>query len=374
MKKSLIKNKYSGQDSFEHGRKPGIGILVVNLGTPEEATPKAVRKYLAEFLSDTRVIEIPRMLWKLILHGIILRVRPARSANAYQRVWTEQGSPLMAASQALTDALSSELKSHIAGKYSIKLAMRYGNPSIEQGLKQLEAEGAERIMVLPLYPQYSGATIGSVADAVFKNLMTWRWVPELRLLGAYHDDPQYIIAVAESIRTHWRQKGQSDKLLMSFHGMPKATLIAGDPYFCHCHKTARLIAEELDLEEHQWEMAFQSRFGAAEWLQPYVSERLKKLPDEGVKNLTVICPGFAVDCLETLEEIAMEGHDDFIEAGGEQFEYIPALNDSAAQVAFMADRITEQCSGWPELKANKNQHEIHQQLDESKKLSLVAGA
>lgn len=371
---SIIKEKYSGQDNFEHGRKPGMGILLVNLGTPEEATPKAVRKYLAEFLSDTRVVEIPKLIWQLILHGIILRIRPAKSAKAYQRVWTEQGSPLMAASQALTDSLHSELKAHIAGHHSIKLAMRYGQPSVEKGLKELEAEGAERIMVLPLYPQYSGATTGSVADAVFKNLASWRWVPELRLLGAYHDDPGYIMAIANSIRSHWKQKGQGDKLLISFHGMPKATLMAGDPYYCHCHKTARLIAEELELPEHQWEMAFQSRFGAAEWLQPYVSKRLEELPGEGVKHLTVICPGFAVDCLETLEEIAMEGKDDFIAAGGERFEYIPALNDSAEHVALFAKRIAEQSSGWPELKNEFTDASIHQQLNQTKKLAVVAGA
>jgi len=370
---SLINNQCSGQDSFEHGRKPGMGILLVNLGTPEEATPKAVRKYLAEFLSDSRVVEIPKLIWQLILHGIILRVRPAKSAKAYQRVWTEQGSPLMAASQALTKALRTELKAHISGHHSIALAMRYGQPSIEQGLKELQAQGAERIMVLPLYPQYSGATTGSVADAVFNNLISWRWVPELRLLGAYHDDPEYIIAIAKSIRSHWKQKGQGDKLLISFHGMPKATLMAGDPYYCHCHKTARLIEEELELSEHQWEMAFQSRFGAAEWLQPYVSKRLKELPDEGVKHLTVICPGFAVDCLETLEEIAMEGKDDFIAAGGERFEYIPALNDSNEHVAFIAGRIAEQCSGWPELKKENTHVKVQQSLNRTKDFAAVAG-
>ena len=206
----------------------------------------------------------------------------------------------------------------------------------------------ERLLVLPLYPQYSGATTGSVADAVFASLSRWRWVPELRVMGSYHDDPRFIRVVADSIRTYRETNGQGDKLLISVHGMPKATLTAGDPYFCHCHKTARLIAEELGLEEAQWEMAFQSRFGKAAWLQPYVVQRLETLPSEGVQHLTVVCPGFASDCLETLEEIAMQGRDSFIAAGGERFDYIPALNANAAHVDLQVARILQHASGWPE--------------------------
>ncbi|MDH5426003.1 MAG: ferrochelatase, partial [Gammaproteobacteria bacterium] len=349
MSKRLIGGRFKGQSEFEHGRQASMGVLVVNLGTPDEPTTASVRRYLAEFLSDSRVVEIPKLLWMLILHGIILRLRPAKSARAYQRVWTENGSPLMAASAELIQDLGAAIRSRAGGKTSVVLAMRYGQPSIKKGLEQLQAEGAERVMVLPLYPQYSGATTGTVADAVFTNLLKWRWVPEIRLLGAYHDDPQYIRAVSESIKQHWVDKGQADKLLISFHGMPKATLLAGDPYYCHCHKTARLIAEDLALEDNQWELAFQSRFGAAEWLKPYVAERLTALPAEGVKHLTVVCPGFAVDCLETLEEIAMEGRDDFIAAGGEQFDYVPALNASASHVELLADRVIKQAAGWPEV-------------------------
>ena len=366
-------NKLSGQQGFEHGRKPLLGILVVNLGTPDAPTPAAVRRYLAEFLSDSRVVEIPKLIWKLILHGIILRTRPAKSAKAYQKVWLEDGSPLMVTSSQLVDEMSKELATRLDTDFKIELAMRYGQPSIDNGLKTLEAAGAERIIVLPLYPQYSGATIGSVADAVFKSLMKWRWVPEVTMMGAYHDNPQYISAVAESIRDHWSHEGQSDKLLMSFHGMPKATLMAGDPYYCHCHKTARLIAEQLQLKENQWEMAFQSRFGAATWLQPYVSQRLTEMPTEGVKKLSVVCPGFAVDCLETLEEIAMQGHDDFLAAGGESFEYIPALNTSSAHVAMLVNKVMEHAVGvstHENITVNNNAT----QPDQSRHLALAAGA
>jgi len=368
----LIRRRFKGQDHFKHGQQPGMGVLVVNLGTPDEPTTESVRRYLAEFLSDPRVVEIPRLLWKIILHGIILRIRPAKSAEAYQRVWTDKGSPLMAESAALTLQIDKEIQARIPGKSHVVLAMRYGNPSIQNGLLQLQSEGAERIMVLPLYPQYSGATTGTVADAVFANLSKWRWVPELRLLGPYHDDPAYIKAVADSIRAHWQEKGQGDKLLMSFHGMPKATLTAGDPYFCHCHKSARLIAAELGLQDEQWEMAFQSRFGKAEWLQPYVAKRLKKLPKEGVKNLTVVCPGFAVDCLETLDEIAVEGRDEFIKAGGEQLEYIPALNASPDHVSLMVDKIITNAGGWPELDQDSVDAQ-QQNLEKSKAYATAAG-
>lgn len=348
---------YLGLSDFKHGRKANMGVLVVNLGTPEQATTPAVRRYLAEFLSDTRVVEIPRLLWKIILHGIILRIRPAKSASAYQKVWTEKGSPLMAGTADLAKEIQQGLNEQVPGECNVQVAMRYGKPSVQQGLETLQANGAERIMVLPLYPQYSGATTGSVADAVFKTMLRWRWVPELRLLGAYHDDPHYIQVLAQSIRSHWEATGQvldnTHKLFMSFHGMPKYTLEAGDPYFCHCHKTARLLAAELNLQEGQWEMAFQSRFGKAEWLKPYAAKRFVELPAEGTKKLTVVCPGFSVDCLETLEEIAMEGQQEFIEAGGERFDYVPALNASAEHASLMVERIIKNASAWPELMDQK---------------------
>jgi len=366
--------RYLGQSAFKHGRRASMGVLLVNLGTPEQPTTSSVRSYLAEFLSDKRVIEIPYFIWKVILHGIILRIRPAKSAKAYQKVWSDDGSPLMAGTLALAECIQTKLEDRIPGKCTVKMAMRYGNPSIEQALEALASDGAERIMVLPLYPQYSGATTGSVADAVFKSLTKWRWVPELRLLGSYHDDLNYIQSLAQSIRFHWQLTGQkisqSHKLFISFHGMPKSTLTAGDPYFCHCHKTARLLAEELNLNADQWEMAFQSRFGKAEWLQPYVAKRLIELPIEGIKNITVICPGFSIDCLETLEEIAIEGKKDFLEAGGETFEYVPALNSSNSHVELMVEKIINNAGGWKEL---EEMQVCNNALNMSKELAQTKG-
>lgn len=372
MIKKIMGRRYRGLQDFQHGGEPAMGVLIVNLGTPDAPTTAAVREYLAEFLSDPRVVEIPRLLWKLILHGIVLRLRPAKSAEAYQRVWTEDGSPLMTGSADLTDQIAARLDELVPGKTVVKLAMRYGKPSIAQTLQDMQAQQVERLMIVPLYPQYSGATTGTVADAVFQELSRWRWVPELRLLGTYHDDPAYIHSVVQSVRDHWRTHGQADKLFISFHGMPKATLEAGDPYFCHCHKTARLIADDLGLHESQWEMAFQSRFGKAEWLKPYVAERLQQLPGEGIKNLTVICPGFSIDCLETLDEIAVEGRESFLQAGGNSFDYIPALNATPAHVSFMTERIISQASGWPELRASDSEQQ-KQALALSRKLATSAG-
>ena len=373
MNTGLTGRKHQGQTNFKHGRMPRLAIVLINLGTPDAPTTSAVRRYLAQFLSDTRVVEIPKFIWKLILHGIILRTRPAKSARAYARVWGDEGSPLMVLTNQLRDKLAVELEQRIPGPVQIAVAMRYGNPAIRDVLEKLHLEGAERFLILPLYPQYSGATTGTVADEVFASLSRLRWVPELRMMGAYHDDPGYILALADSIRAHWQEKGRGDKLLISFHGMPKATLDAGDPYFCHCHKTARLVAEELALEEGQWEMAFQSRFGYADWLQPYVVQRLAALPTEGVRHLDMICPAFAVDCLETLDEIAVEGRDSFLESGGERFEYIPALNASPAQVAMLADRILNHAAGWPEMSAEFDAEKLQQQLNISQQLAQSKG-
>ncbi len=342
-------SRFRGVVNFQHGRPAKLGVVLVNLGTPAAPTTAALRAYLGEFLSDPRVVEIPRALWMLILHGIILRVRPKKSAHSYATVWSDEGSPLLAISNRLTEKVAEALHARIPGPVEVRLAMRYGQPAVDRVLIELQEAGCERLLVLPLYPQYSGATTGSVADAVFASLQRWRWVPELRFLGTYHDDRRYIRALADSVRAHWQTTGVQGHLLMSFHGMPKATLDAGDPYYCQCHKTARLLATNLGLAEGQWEMAFQSRFGYAEWLQPYVAERLVALPQEGKDALTVICPGFAADCLETLEEIAMQGRDSFLAAGGSHFGYVPALNDSDAHVALMAERILAHAAGWPEL-------------------------
>lgn len=330
--------QFKGLSDYQHGMSPKIGIVLVNLGTPEAPTASALRTYLAEFLSDPRVVEMSKWLWKIILHGIILRTRPAKSAQAYQKVWTEQGSPLYFESKKLQQQIENIAKEQGNTNLQWSLAMRYGQPSIAQQMQKMQQEGVEKFIVIPLYPQYSGATSGSVADAVFAELSQWRWVPELHIMGSYHDDPAYIQLIAESI-TNKGFNPEQEKLLISFHGMPKDTLDKGDPYYCHCHKSAGLIAEQLELNESQWEMVFQSRFGKAEWLKPYVVERLDQLVQEGNKKIRMICPGFAVDCLETLEEIQLAGEEQFLASGGESFHFIPCLNSSTQHAQFHWQRI-----------------------------------
>jgi len=296
------------------------GILLVNLGTPDAPTAKALRRYLAEFLWDRRVTELPRWFWWLVLHGVILRIRPSRSARLYEKVWTENGSPLLSISKLQAQALQKSL----GEEFKVVLAMRYGNPSIASGLEQLR--DVERIIVLPLYPQYSGTTTGSSFDAVADVLKTWRRVPDLRFISHYHDHSAYINAVIAKIKAYWNQHGVADKLLFSFHGIPKRFVIAGDPYADQCHKTAKLVALGLNIEN--WLVVFQSRFGREEWLKPYADHRLRALAKDGIKRVDVVCPGFSADCLESLDEIDRENRDIFLEAGGEEFHYIPALNDS----------------------------------------------
>ena len=307
-----------------------LGVLITNLGTPEAPTAKAVRRYLAEFLWDPRVVELPRPLWWLILHGIVLRFRPRKSAENYQRVWTPQGSPLLS----ISSDLVSKLQQNDA---KIVLGMRYGHPSIAEALEKLR--GVEKLIILPLYPQYSGATTGSTFDGIARVLQTWRQVPELSFISNYHDNRYYIEAIASSIREHWQAKGRAEKLLFSFHGLPQRNIERGDPYQAQCLKTANLVAQALDLPESAWQVVFQSRFGAAKWLQPYCDKTLEVLPTQGIKSVDIICPGFAVDCLETLDEIARENEEIFIKAGGQRFEYIPALNSSAAQINLMTELI-----------------------------------
>ncbi|WP_191983708.1 ferrochelatase [Dyella tabacisoli] len=329
------------------------GVLLVNLGTPEAATARAVRPYLAQFLGDPRVIEYPRWwqrwLWKLILHGVVLRVRPARSAHAYGRIWTAQGSPLRSGSEALAAGLQAALKQKAHGSVRVALAMRYGEPSVARQIKQLQSEGVRRLLVLPLYPQYSATSTGSVIDAVADTLKTLRWPPELRMVNDYHDDPAHIEALARSIEAWWATHGRGDKLLLSFHGIPERYVRAGDPYFDQCQATARRLGERLQLDASQLVVSFQSRVGRERWLHPYTDASVRELAAAGVKKLDVACPGFAVDCLETLEEIAMQNRDFFIEAGGEDLRYIPALNDSAEQIESLAALILRHAQGWPEF-------------------------
>jgi ferrochelatase len=326
-------------------------VLLVNLGTPTAPTAKALRRYLGEFLGESRVIDYPRWLWWLILHGVILRVRPKRSAHAYAKIWTDQGSPLRFGSEALAAGLQAELDRQQPGKLRVALAMRYGEPSVAHAIDRLQREGVRRLLVLPLYPQYSATSSGSVIDAVADTLKTLRWPPELRIINDYHDDPGHIDALATSIEKWWASNGRGDKLLLSFHGIPERYVQLGDPYLDHCMDTARRLRERLQLGEDELIVSFQSRVGRERWLHPYTDATVRQLAADGVKKLDVACPGFAVDCLETLEEIAMQNRDFFIAAGGDMLRYIPALNDGAEQVDSLAALVLKHVRGWPESAA-----------------------
>ena len=330
---------YIGNRNFNHDSESCTGVLVTNLGTPDEPTPSGLRRYLGEFLADPRVVEVPRFIWWFVLHGFILRHRPKRSATAYKRIWTETGSPLLAISKRQAAAIQKCLDEHSRDKFHVELAMRYGNPSIQSGLKNLQQANAKKIILLPLYPQYSATVTASTFDAVTDVLKTWRDIPELHLVKHYHDMPDYIDALAESINEHWQSNQRAEKLLFSFHGIPKAYFDAGDPYYCECHKTARLVAEKLNLNEKEWMLTFQSRFGPKEWLKPYTTVTLKELASTGTKNVDVVCPGFSADCLETLEEINMQNRKLFLQDGGDKFSYIPALNDRPTHIRALADII-----------------------------------
>lgn len=346
--------QYEGETEYRHDEGECLGVLLTNLGSPDAPTPAAVRRYLAEFLSDSRVVEIPPPLWWPILHGVVLNTRPKRSAHAYQRIWWEEGSPLLIISRRQAAALQQRLEQSAPGPVRAVLAMRYGNPSIVAGLRELRAAGARRILVLPLYPQYSAATTASTFDAVAAVLRGWRWLPELRFVTHYHDRLDYIAALARSIEESWAEHGRGERLLFSFHGMPKRTLLLGDPYHCQCQKTARLVAERLQLGEGQWQVSFQSRFGRAEWLQPYTDKTLQFWAQQGVRRVDVACPGFSADCLETLEEIAMLNKDAFLVSGGERLHYISALNERPDHIAMLADLVLSHTQGWPETSATWN--------------------
>jgi ferrochelatase len=359
--------KYQNEIGFRHDAPEALGVLLLNLGTPDAPSVPAVRRYLAEFLSDPRVVELPRPLWWIILHGVILRLRPRRSAAAYRSVWTEQGSPLLAIARRQTMSLQKRVESLFAAPVKVELGMRYGNPSVASALDSLRRANARRLLVLPLYPQYSATTTASTFDAITAELSTWRWLPEVRFVNQYHDQQGYITALAESVRDHWSEQGESDRLLFSFHGIPREYFLNGDPYYCQCHKTARLTAETLGLAPARWQVAFQSRVGNKEWLRPYTDETLKAWGREEVGRVHVICPGFSADCLETLEEIAMENRDYFLAAGGNDFGYIPALNDGAAHIDMLAGLVNRHCAGWPEVEGGDDAtwapHRLSQRLE-----------
>ena len=315
---------------------PRIGVLISNLGTPDEPTPRAVRRYLAEFLSDRSVIALPPLLWRPILHGIILRIRPRRSARLYQKIWMEEGSPLLVHSRRQRDALQEELNRR-GHAVKVALGMRYGRPSIAQALDVLK--GIDTLVALPLYPQFSGATTTSTRDALTRALRRQDDQPEVRFIDHYANDPAYLDACASQIRNFREQHGAGEQLVLSFHGLPKESVEQGDPYAQQCQETARGIAQALNLRKTQWRMAFQSRFGPKEWLSPYTDETLRELPGAGIRSVDVFCPGFSADCLETLEEIELENQAVFRAAGGRTFRYIPALNDNPDHIRALADLI-----------------------------------
>ncbi|MBT3308564.1 MAG: ferrochelatase [Gammaproteobacteria bacterium] len=317
------------------------GVLITNLGTPDEATPSALRRYLAEFLWDERVVDLARLPWWLILHGIILRTRPAKVAKAYQKVWTTEGGPLLVISKQQRDAIEKKLQERIGKAVPVALGMRYGNPSIPSAMEQLRGQGVERIIVLPLFPQYSAATTGSTFDAVSEVLQGWRSIPELTFINQYHDHPAYLGALAHTIQEAWAEREPAERLLLSFHGLPVRYQQLGDPYRDQCEATALGVAEQLVLNEGQLQVVFQSRFGKEEWLQPYTDKTLENLPKEGIDHVDILCPGFSADCVETLEEIAIQNQELFIDAGGEALNYIPALNSREDHIEALTEIILE---------------------------------
>lgn len=355
---------------YIHGSQGKTAVVLVNLGTPDAPTTRAVRRYLKQFLSDSRVVEIPRAIWWFILNCIILPFRSSKSAAKYDSIWTRDGSPLKVHTERQTAMLQGQLEAR-GHQVKVVCAMRYGQPALPDVLHQLKVDGCERILILPAYPQYSATTTASIFDAVFGHYTQVRNVPELRLVRGYHDHESYIRALEQSVLAHWNANGQPDKLVMSFHGVPKRTLLLGDPYHCECLKTARLLAQALDLRDSEYVVTFQSRFGKAEWLQPYTAPTLQRLAQEGVQRVDVMCPGFISDCLETLEEIAMEAKAEFLHAGGKEFHFIPCLNESAAWGKGLMEIAEQHMIGWPTVsnavarEEQKKQNEISAQRAKS---------
>lgn len=322
-------------------------VLLVNLGSPAKPTTQAVRTYLAEFLSDPRVIDLPRWQWWPILHGIILRIRPRRSAALYRKIWFAEGAPLVVITRRQRDALARKLSQYGHEGIVVEYAMRYGKPSIAGCIRALKTRGVDQILVIPMYPQYADSTTASVFDGVAQALARERYLPELRFVHHFHDDPRYIAALAASFNQYCDEQGEPERLLLSFHGVPRRYLDEGDPYFCFCHRTARLLGEALAFPSGRIQLVFQSRFGREEWLKPYADETLARLPAQGVKRVAVMCPGFSADCLETLEEMAITNRALFLEHGGKRYDYIPALNDSSAQIELLYRLMCSHTENWP---------------------------
>ena len=353
---------FSDEPPYRHGTPGRTGVLLVNLGTPAAPTAQALRPYLAEFLSDPRVVEIPRLVWWPILHGIILRVRPVKSAHKYASVWSDEGSPLAKWTSRQSRLLLGWLGER-GHRVEVRHAMRYGEPSVASVLDEMKAAGVVRVLVLPLYPQYAAATTASVGDAVMAWAMKARRVPELRFVGEFHDDTGYIDALARSVERHWQANGQGDRLVLSFHGVPHRSLLLGDPYHCQCHKTARLLAVRLGLPRERLLVTFQSRFGKAKWLEPYTEPTLRELGAQGVGRVDVMCPGFVSDCLETLEEIDMEAREAFLESGGKSFHYIPCLNDDPPWIDALGRVAERHLQGWDTCAPDRGDELAQQRRD-----------
>jgi ferrochelatase len=350
-------SRFLTEPPHRHGNPNATAVILVNLGTPDEPTPSAVKRYLREFLSDPRVVEIPKLIWWFILNGIILNIRPKQSAAKYASIWMPEGSPLRVFSERQTKLLKGLLGER-GHRLTVNLAMRYGSPSIPSVLNHLKASGVNRMLVVPMYPQYSASTTATVVDEVSQWLQQQRNQPEMRFIRNFHDDDAYLASLEKTVRKHWETHGplgKNDRLMISFHGLPKRSLDLGDPYFCECHKTGRLLTERLNLKPEQFKITFQSRFGKAQWLQPYTAPTLHQMGKEGISRVDVICPGFVADCLETLEEIAQEARDDFITAGGKEFHYIPALNENGQWIKALADLVERHLAGW-NSKAPIDQH------------------
>lgn len=365
---------FAKEPPYQHGAVAKTAVVLVNLGTPDAPTRGAVRRYLKEFLSDPRVVEIPKALWWFILQGVILPFRSGQSAQKYASIWTSEGSPLKLHTQAQAKLLRGALGERGHNEVTVAMAMRYGAPSLPGVLDRLKAAGHERILVLPAYPQYSGTTTASVSDAVFDHYKKVRNLPELRFVRGYHDHEAYIDALKQSVLAYWETHGRGEKLVMSFHGVPKRTLTLGDPYHCECRKTARLLAQKLRLREDQYLVTFQSRFGKAEWLQPYTAPTVAQLAKDGVRKLDVVCPGFTSDCLETLEEIAMEVRHDFLAHGGKDFNYIPCLNSHPAWIAALAEIAEQHLIGWPTMLSSAQRELRKNEADAAKAAASKLGA
>lgn len=338
--------KYIGEKNYEHGSKEKIGVLITNLGTPDAPNKKELKVYLNQFLSDPRVIELPKILWQIILKLVILQIRPSKSAEAYKQIWTDKGSPLLDIANRQLNKIQSSFSSKNEN-IVFEVGMRYGNPSIPDALLKLQKKQVRRLLVLPMYPQYCAATTGSTFDEVTNVLQKWRWIPEMRFINQYFEEKNYIEALSNSIKSFWKKTSKPQKIIFSYHGIPKRYLTNGDPYHCFCLKTTRLVKEQMGLSDDEIMTTFQSRFGREEWLKPYTSETLKELPKQGIKNIHIISPGFSSDCLETLEELEEENKEYFMESGGENYHYIPCLNDHDDHIDVFVNLIKKHTQGWP---------------------------